>query len=1059
MFNTHFGLTENPFHVIPNQKFYYPSLSHTQADNQLVENIRNREGLILLTGQTGTGKTLTIKRVISQLDASTTAILYQNQPDTRELMTFIQESLGLDENTRDQSINTRIDNIDKHEPQDDLNQLLQNIKTADINQLLNVVNQKVSLPNSRAQAAHTATQDPIGHYLHDQFRQGRNVVLFIDNVNNVEKSTIDTLLALSQTPEEPHNKRLQTVISCTPEIGTWLQRRYANKECRVSPLQNKEVAPYIDHLLRIAGFVQKFPFTSDATRKIAAHSQGMPGLINYLCRSALFTASFEQQQTITADMIDAAAGSYVNQTNDEVTFQPASAPSPEKPQRFNSNEFEYDAPQKTPVIIRTDVKQKQKQKQKPVILRTDIKSTQKPATLHTDLKNQTTEARKPSSQKIARKRVVESISTTNPQRKKSTASVSTKKHITRPEQHKVDTQPVSRPTAKIARKRVVESISTTHPMRTKSTTSVSTKKRIKRPEQHKVDAKPGNKTSTARKSETPQVSPYTPKTSTKKSAVPLTLNRTNPPKVAARTQHKTNTQSASRPAARTHKTEVKPKISQLAKVVRSTGNGHQTHEAWRQTVYDSLLLFITIGCVVTLYQFNSKGIDKLRTSGDAFASWDQLGQSDESASPLAKQVVLRIANLNPFNFNIMPALAAEFLKNEGATTVNTIHNEAGERTIVQGQFKNASGTTSSQIIELEPVSIHSKYKGMTTGRANIGISLADLPVDTLTSFQDKKQKSTPGQHTLALASAAVVTHPSNPISHLSTEQIASIFQGKMQNWKRLGGKLGTIQIHTLGGKHEYLQTVLTQSLGNIKITHTVQHDTPEQLAKAIAKDPNSLGLVSISDIGNMKALAISAQGQEPVQPSHSTPDKSGYPLVQAVHAYALNTQGNNHTNKFLKFIHSNAARTIFEKNGLAFTAEAMDTGKLQEQGITKEEFNDLTEQAQQLSSNIRFNSTMAILDDAAQRQIDRVTELLTQLNLQEDKLIILGYCYNSEFANTNKTISEERAEAVAKAFEDRGITPAVVNGLGSWNPDRKITRKEIEISGDQLPQIQIWTNL
>ena len=182
MFNTHFGLIENPFHVIPNQKFYYPSLSHTQASIQLVESIRRREGLILLTGQTGTGKTLTIKQVIGQLDASTTAILYQNQPDTQGLMTFVRKSLGLDENVRDQNS----DSINRHEPQEDLNQLLQDIKTVDINQLLNIVNQKVSLSQSKSKPVPAATQDPIGDYLHDQFRQGRNVVLFIDNVNNVE---------------------------------------------------------------------------------------------------------------------------------------------------------------------------------------------------------------------------------------------------------------------------------------------------------------------------------------------------------------------------------------------------------------------------------------------------------------------------------------------------------------------------------------------------------------------------------------------------------------------------------------------------------------------------------------------------------------------------------------------------------------------------------------------------------------------------------------------------------------------------------------------------------
>ena len=79
--------------------------------------------------------------------------------------------------------------------------------------------------------------------------------------------------------------------------------------------------------------------------------------------------------------------------------------------------------------------------------------------------------------------------------------------------------------------------------------------------------------------------------------------------------------------------------------------------------------------------------------------------------------------------------------------------------------------------------------------------------------------------------------------------------------------------------------------------------------------------------------------------------------------------------------------------------------------------------------------------------------------MQEDKLVIFGYSYHSEFSNSNLTISEARAEAVAQAFEARGIIPAVVKGLGSWNPEGRSSISEIDFGNNQLPEIQIWTNL
>src|SRR5712664_1162719 len=53
-----FGLCDNPFSISPNPRFHYPTHLTQAALQQLVDAIRNRKGLILLTGEVGTGKTL-----------------------------------------------------------------------------------------------------------------------------------------------------------------------------------------------------------------------------------------------------------------------------------------------------------------------------------------------------------------------------------------------------------------------------------------------------------------------------------------------------------------------------------------------------------------------------------------------------------------------------------------------------------------------------------------------------------------------------------------------------------------------------------------------------------------------------------------------------------------------------------------------------------------------------------------------------------------------------------------------------------------------------------------
>jgi hypothetical protein len=70
-----------------------------------------------------------------------------------------------------------------------------------------------------------------------------------------------------------------------PAIAQLLQR--ISTVCRIMPFSATEVAAYIDHRLRVAGYIGKTMFTSDAIELIAHASRGTPRLINNLCFNAL----------------------------------------------------------------------------------------------------------------------------------------------------------------------------------------------------------------------------------------------------------------------------------------------------------------------------------------------------------------------------------------------------------------------------------------------------------------------------------------------------------------------------------------------------------------------------------------------------------------------------------------------------------------------------------------------------------------------------------------------------------------------------------------------------
>src|SRR5271167_4647051 len=62
-----FGLQQNPFPVAPNPKKYFSTTAHDEALLQLVFGIQSRKGLMILTGEPGTGKTTILHYLLEWL--------------------------------------------------------------------------------------------------------------------------------------------------------------------------------------------------------------------------------------------------------------------------------------------------------------------------------------------------------------------------------------------------------------------------------------------------------------------------------------------------------------------------------------------------------------------------------------------------------------------------------------------------------------------------------------------------------------------------------------------------------------------------------------------------------------------------------------------------------------------------------------------------------------------------------------------------------------------------------------------------------------------------------
>lgn len=263
MFLNFYGLRVQPFGVTPDPRFLYFSPGHREALASLFYGIETGRGFLSLVAEPGMGKTTLLFQLLKRWKGYVhSAFLFQTQCDSRELLRYLMEDLGLDSQDRDI--------VRMH---------------ADLND-----------------------------FLFREMKAGKRVVLFIDEAQNLADSVLETVRLLSDF-EAPDRKLLQIVLAGQPELEqrlarpglTQLEQRIAVRG-RLEPLPPPEVIRYMNHRLRVAGYQGTELFTREAAMAIAERSRGIPRVINHLCFNALSLGCAMRSQQIGLGIVREAVG-------------------------------------------------------------------------------------------------------------------------------------------------------------------------------------------------------------------------------------------------------------------------------------------------------------------------------------------------------------------------------------------------------------------------------------------------------------------------------------------------------------------------------------------------------------------------------------------------------------------------------------------------------------------------------------------------------------------------------------------------------------------------------
>jgi len=157
------------------------------------------------------------------------------------------------------------------------------------------------------------------------------------------------------------------------------------------------------------------------------------------------------------------------------------------------------------------------------------------------------------------------------------------------------------------------------------------------------------------------------------------------------------------------------------------------------------------------------------------------------------------------------------------------------------------------------------------GINNIGMSSRDLTIDEKNSLVPVK---------MANDGIAVIVHPNNPVTNLTSEQAKQIFLGEIKNWQDVGGKNAPILVQTRETGSGTLATLEEMLLEKQKVVGTATPFTSSALIKqAVAQSETAIGFDSVGFVdSSVKMVSI-----DNVTPNDSTVKDNSYVLSRSLY--------------------------------------------------------------------------------------------------------------------------------------------------------------------------------
>ena len=251
-------------------------------------------------------------------------------------------------------------------------------------------------------------------------------------------------------------------------------------------------------------------------------------------------------------------------------------------------------------------------------------------------------------------------------------------------------------------------------------------------------------------------------------------------------------------------------------------------------------------------------------------------------------------------FCVSQAVAAENVVIKGSTTVLPVAQAA-----LEAYMKAHPGVN----ISLSGGGSGDGIKALIDKSTDIANSSREIKDKEITLAKEKGVN--PVAHTIAIDALTPIVHPKNKVNGLTIDQLSQIYQGKITNWKEVGGDNLQIIIVSRDSSSGTFESWGHLVLNNAKVTPKAQLQASSgAVVQAVSKNRYAIGYVGIGYIDKaVKGLTVNG-----IPASAKTALSKEYPIARPLYMYT-NGQPEGVVADFIKFVLSPAGQKLVVKEG------------------------------------------------------------------------------------------------------------------------------------------------